>query len=175
MFWPVCIGRLDQGTVNLLTNKHITFFEVPCKKPVEIIQLYKCRLPWMNHYEFGEIVPFCIGSEHEENDLPLIIKSWQNLLQNATIDCPAKPKCKKSIYDVSFEPFQEGHGTSKSKLKIQLASSKVVFIEDSHDYDLQSLIGEVGGTLGLLLGLSFFSLFELIDYLATSFFNPNLF
>ena len=129
----------------------------------------------MDHYEFGYFVPYCSGKEHEENDFPLMIKSWEVLLNNATLDCPPQPKCKKSIYEVSFEPFQERHGTSKSKLKIQLASSKVVFIEDSHDYDLQSLIGEVGGTLGLLLGLSFFSLFELIDYLATSFFNPNLF
>lgn len=159
--------RYDNNNVETKSNNLYYLFNL-LKAGNEFIQLYKCRLPWMNHYEFGEIVPFCIGSEHEENDLPLIIKSWQNLLQNATIDCPAKPKCKKSIYDVSFEPFQEGHGTSKSKLKIQLASTKVVFIEDSHDYDLQSLIGEVGGTLGLLLGLSFFSLFELIDYLATS-------
>ena len=130
------------------------------------IKAYNCRLPWMNRYEFDENISYCDGSEDE--DLPFMIKRWEDLLRNATSECPPIPKCKKSIYEVSFEPFGERHGTSKSKLKIQLASTKVVFIEDSHDYDLQSLIGEVGGTLGLLLGLSFFSLFQLIDYLATS-------
>ena len=36
-------------------------------------------------------------------------------------------------------------------------------------YDLQSLIGEVGGTLGLTVGLSFLSIFEWIIDMAKSY------
>ena len=44
-----------------------------------------------------------------------------------------------------------------------------IFVEKSTDqlaYDTQSLIGEVGGTLGLLLGLSVYSIVELLAALA---------
>jgi hypothetical protein len=56
-------------------------------------------------------------------------------------------------------------GNTKARLKVQLSSPNVQYIEDSHSYDLQSFIGEVGGTLGLTLGLSFLSFISLLHYL----------
>ena len=53
-------------------------------------------------------------------------------------------------------------------IKLELGNTAVQFIEDSYYYDAQSLIGEVGGTMGLLLGLSFLSFFDFIDYLVRS-------
>ena len=35
----------------------------------------------------------------------------------------------------------------------------------SYSYDIQSFVGEVGGTLGLFLGLSVFSFVEFAEYL----------
>ena len=41
----------------------------------------------------------------------------------------------------------------------------VTYIQDFVAYDLQNFIGEVGGTLGLFLGVSFTSLITFIEYL----------
>ena len=43
----------------------------------------------------------------------------------------------------------------------QFKTPYVGYVEDSYAYDLQSLVGEVGGTLGMFLGASFLSLAEL--------------
>ena len=52
-----------------------------------------------------------------------------------------------------------------SSITIQYGNPYLQVIKDSVSYDLQSLIGEVGGTLGLLLGLSFLSIFDLLEHL----------
>jgi hypothetical protein len=55
--------------------------------------------------------------------------------------------------------------TNTSEVFIQLADPIVEYNIDSISYDMQSLIGEVGGTLGLTLGLSIFSLVDAIEYI----------
>ena len=65
-----------------------------------------------------------------------------------------------------------GHSPTGSALKIQLESPNVQTIEDSIAYDLQSLIGEVGGTLGLFLGLSTMSFIDFILFILSKVF-PN--
>ena len=54
---------------------------------------------------------------------------------------------------------------NESKLEIQLENPNVLTIVDSYTYDIQSFVGEVGGTLGLFLGLSIFSFVEFIEYI----------
>ena len=46
-----------------------------------------------------------------------------------------------------------------------MESSNVQTIQDSVAYDLQSLIGEVGGTLGLFLGLSAMSFVDFVGFI----------
>ena len=52
-----------------------------------------------------------------------------------------------------------------ASLKIQLENPNVLTIVDSYSYDIQSFVGEVGGTLGLFLGLSIFSFVEFAEFL----------
>ena len=78
------------------------------------------------------------------------------------------PMCKRSFYKLAIEPepnIYVGHSTMGSVVKIQLASPNVLTIKDSVAYDLQSLIGEVGGTLGLFLGLSTMSFIDLFEFI----------
>jgi hypothetical protein len=82
------------------------------------------------------------------------------LFLNYANTCSPVAPCRRNIYDSSFEPWKKNTVTNGSALRIQLASPNVQYIEDSRSYDEQSLIDEVGGTLGLLLGLSFFSIFD---------------
>jgi hypothetical protein len=50
-------------------------------------------------------------------------------------------------------------------IKVQYLDPIVEYNIDSINYDLQSMIGEVGGTLGLTLGLSGLSLVQMVFYL----------
>ena len=57
------------------------------------------------------------------------------------------------------------HSSFGSTLIIEMESTNVQSIVDSVAYDFQSLIGEVGGTLGLFLGLSTFSFVQFFEYI----------
>ena len=54
-------------------------------------------------------------------------------------------------------------GASDSYVQIVLTDTNIMYVEDNYGYDLQSFIGEVGGTLGLMLGLSFMSIIDLLE------------
>ena len=87
------------------------------------------------------------------------------------------PKCVRSIYkttlttkELDYECENLGKKPTKyyyglSELKIRLENPNVLTIVDSYSYDIQSFVGEVGGTLGLFLGLSVFSFVEFAEYL----------
>ena len=86
--------------------------------------------------------------------------------------CPQMPMCKRSLYKLNNKSnVYLGHSTTGSALKIQLESPDVQVIEDSFAYDLQSLIGEVGGTLGLFLGLSTMSFIDFIEFISKKLFS----
>jgi hypothetical protein len=68
------------------------------------------------------------------------------------------------MFDISLSNMiSSAVNTTASILRIQPASQNVVEINDTLSYDGQSFVGEVGGTLGLMLGLSFISVFDLVD------------
>ena len=123
------------------------------------LEKYKCRLLWMNELEFGNEFPYC-----DENNVTLIVSFWKTTLEEARSKCETIPRCKRSIYDASFEPSYQNVGHNKARVRFQMSSSSVQFITDSYGYNLQSFIGEVGGTAGLFLGLSFLSVFDLFEY-----------
>ena len=89
--------------------------------------------------------------------------------------CSQMPMCKRSFYKLAIEPnVYVGHSTMGSVVEIQLASPNVLTIKDSVAYDLQSLIGEVGGTLGLFLGLSTMSFIDLFEFIFRKLFHNYL-
>ena len=61
--------------------------------------------------------------------------------------------------------IRNGGNNLNPVLNIKLKDPNVLTIVDSYSYDFQSLIGEVGGTLGLFLGLSMFSFVGFIEYI----------
>ena len=65
----------------------------------------------------------------------------------------------------------DGFEDSRSYLKIDLQNTYVQNVEDNIAYDFQSFIGEVGGTLGLFLGLSFVSFIEFTEFLIGKIFH----
>ena len=82
------------------------------------------------------------------------------------LKCPVQgTKCNNTmIYDKSTM-HNEDFKTNAANVYIYLERETVQNVIDSYAYDLQSLIGEVGGTLGLFLGLSTYSVVEFVTYI----------
>ena len=82
-------------------------------------------------------------------------------------ECPLIKRCKRANYEI-FENFQPG-GEGYSDLILEPLDSTVQYVKDDIAYDTQNFIGEVGGTLGLMLGLSFISVIDFIQYVVYKF------
>ena len=137
------------------------------------VKEHNCTLPWMSNINL-EVCQ--ITEEINETDSVTIgdkAMYWEEkLLWNVKEDdCPEIPKCKRSIYKVDIKEGPKHEGSSHANVVIEFESPNVQNIVDTIAYDLQSLIGEVGGTLGLFLGLSTYSFVELIEYLMNKLFK----
>ena len=134
-----------------------------------IIQKYDCRLPWMDIHQFDTKIPWCNTNEtfHLLDDG---FYDWNALMKSSKVKeiCGQSPKCHRTMYDLQIEN-EPKKCKNCANIKIQLARPEVVTIEDFEAYDSQSLIGEVGGTFGMLLGFSFLTIFD-----ATHFFLEKI-
>ena len=103
-----------------------------------------------------------------------IVTTWHNNYQLNENRCPKMPKCKRSIYKMDLSATDRNDFRT-SHLEIKLKNPNILTIIDDYSYDLQSFIGEVGGTLGLFLGLSMFSCIEFIEYVLRKLCSKNVY
>ena len=115
-------------------------------------------------------------SEYEFVPISTMIYDWNSLNQDVP-DYEDLLPCNRTIYEDLIEEksnsqadYEEATGINGSKVIIQYSNPYIQVIKDSRSYDMQSLIGEVGGTLGLLLGFSFVSIFDLLEQIIEGFF-----
>ena len=94
-------------------------------------------------------------------------KWYQTFLQK----CPSKTACKQTNYlireSLMFKTetrvkdiFKDYTKTPSSEVTIQYANPMVEYHQEVITYDFQSVIGEIGGTLGMTIGLSFLCIGE---------------
>ena len=130
------------------------------------MNIFNCTLPWTitEKHKLCQIIDINRNQSYAD-----IVSIWYyHFIANQKY-CPKMPKCKRSIYkmDLSTNKLDirnEGNDLN-TVLNIVLKDPNVLTIVDNYSYDLQSLIGEVGGTLGLFLGLSMFSFVGFIEYI----------
>ena len=120
----------------------------------------------MNQVDFGSEFQLCRNESFIKQAKTIWDENNDNNVYkgNLTTGCTRQHRCKRAKYSVEMTSSKdkltnENHG----KFTLTFATTEVQLVRDAHSYDAQSLIGEVGGTLGLLLGLSFSSVFDLID------------
>ena len=82
--------------------------------------------------------------------------TWLDEMKSCTRILP----CKHDLYDfvevdITSSPFVD------TSLELQIGNNYVIYVMDYKSYDFQSFFGEVGGTLGVLLGISMASIFDL--------------
>ena len=133
----------------------------------QVVQKFNCSLPWMYELDFLNI-----SRCQDHNNIGNVTRLWIEIFNDEIIDeCKEDLlPCIRTVYEDSLEEFSavgqhygDSVASNSSRLSIQFPNPYVQVIKDSYSYDMQSLIGEVGGTLGLLLGLSFISVFDLIE------------
>ena len=74
--------------------------------------------------------------------------------------------CKYRLYSQFQDVKQAKHqNVSQSRLSVILSSSEVTIRKENLVYPLPSFVSEVGGALGLFLGFSFLSVWDLIQSL----------
>ena len=142
------------------------------KGTLRFIEKYNCTLPWMSAYEFGNQT-LCESNSVPDMSLHGLIFEAINL--KSVANCENYLPCKRTIYQDVLQQklmtYIDGDVIEKATLNIEYSSPYIQVIKDSWSYDMQSYIGEVGGTLGLLLGLSFASIFDLFEHLLNKFFK----
>ena len=94
-------------------------------------------------------------------DYSTLVYEWDIWYRDLKQNCTLLP-CNRSIYKITVEKKSEE--VDLNHLTIELESPLVQRFTDGYSYDLQSFIGEVGGTLGLFLGLSMVSFLEFFEY-----------
>ncbi len=122
-----------------------------------VFKSYGCRTRFapQSHDLSQNINPLC----KESVDKTLIKNELQlDNIMKFSVSCVNKRACKQAKYAMTMDkkPIEK----NVSEILIQLIDPIVEYDIDSISYDLQNLIGEIGGTLGLTLGLSGFSLID---------------
>ena len=137
------------------------------KTAQKFIDKFNCTLPWMaNSYEFIQDHNSCELGSDDGFDFIHFVNESLNMHESVQKDCPKYLPCKRSIYEdqMTQKSINEDSNTTMSRFILRFSSPYIQVIQDSWSYDEQSFIGEVGGTLGLFLGFSFSSLFDLLEY-----------
>ena len=96
---------------------------------------------------------------------------YRQVFQNSTLrhQCPKVQACSQISYSLNL--MQYDRVDNRSKITMTFQDPIVESTIESISYDLQSLISEVGGVLGLTLGLSGVSLTKLLSFVINKLFR----
>lgn len=129
---------------------------------MEFVDIFGCRLPFMDQLKINQS-QLC-------SDVSKVLeyqKEWNKIKQNVIEEevCPMIKRCKRSMIKISESLHAEKAKMNTSDIYIKIIDPTLQLITDSYSYDGQSFIGDIGGTLGLLLGYSFMSAVDLIEFI----------
>ena len=97
------------------------------------------------------VIMFLLNSFLSQNS------TWLNEMKS----CPRTQPCKHCLYDF-VEVDITSSGFVDTSLELQIGNKYVIYVIDFVGYDFQSFFGEIGGTLGFLLGISLASIFDFL-------------
>ena len=106
-----------------------------------------------------------MSSDHDYCNILLHLhfrKHFDQLYNDNLAFCPSIQSCTHIDYILSVSSNINIGSNNPSTIGIEFCKPVVEYHIEEVSYDLQSLIGEVGGTMGLTVGLSFLSIIEWI-------------
>ena len=127
-----------------------------------LVEHFNCQIPFLN---FGHHLRKYFQLGLKECDQKVIKKALHLFLhRNENSSCSQVPVCRKTKLKISIQAMKLD--SDVSTFVVHYKDPEIEHQYTSISYDVLSLIGEIGGVLGLTLGLSIFSLLQvLIDKL----------
>ncbi|CAG0890140.1 unnamed protein product [Darwinula stevensoni] len=116
-----------------------------------------CRLPWMTKSDF----PPC----ETKMEMMATVKAYEKLARNGKykrLNCSCPMPCSQVEYRVQIVPPLQHANTTW--VFIYLPSRKIEILREKEAYDISQMVGEVGGCVGMFLGVSLISVYELLDH-----------
>jgi hypothetical protein len=96
-------------------------------------------------------------NEHCNNTISLdALKKWKKPRPN---ECPNVEPCHQAKYDMKIVTYDNNHSVLYVRYQNPVVEYRISYV----NYDLQSWISEIGGTIGLTLGISGLSLVEVVS------------
>ena len=89
----------------------------------------------------------------------------QSVLQEITEITNCLPPCSYTEYRFETPPDDFGRNKATHEMIMWLSTPYVLLETEQYLYPFKSLVADVGGTLGLFLGLSLMSLWEYVEIL----------
>ena len=125
-----------------------------------------CHPSWDNYFgDFPNCTTLNQIKEHEEL-YELYYNADKYVIEGKT-NCFAP--CDFFEYSLVGEKQTFAHTDSTAfKISLSLVSTSHVVVAESLLYPFDSFVGEFGGALGLFIGASFLSVWDIIEYLASS-------
>ena len=168
------IFKLSKKVVNSISTR-----KSPCQKYAKTTCIlrhmntfyhdkYQCQIAFIKDYiNMESLNQHCNISVHLEFN-----QTYPELFLKYSSTCTSSQGCIQTNYIIdSSENFNIKHVKDPSTIKITINKPIVEYYIEEISYDFQSLVGEVGGTLGLTVGLSFLSISDWAMTLIKSYFK----
>ena len=159
MFFKIFLTKKILNSVSTRNDRCEALPQITCLMRLmyqEILARYGCESYYVTNGTYlndlkKPNVTFCNKSEHQD-----IRKNLYESGYFAQLHHSCTKACIQSMYSMLPQTFM--HPNSNSTVEIVYGDPNVEVNKHTISYEIQSLIGEVGGTLGLTLGLSGFSI-----------------
>lgn len=152
----------------------------PC---VTIEELNKCRLECYTNYILQG--SSCKDPSMKIFNLPLCNNSKDfrkiyshprvfNFKYRSGMCKPCTRSCNETVFEVHVDNSIPQNGNISSIININPASTEIFVTTENYAYDFQALFCDIGGALGLYLGISMLTIVEILDLLCQFMFRKIL-
>ena len=123
-----------------------------------LVEQFSCQISFLN---FGNHLRRYFQLGLQECDQKVIKKALHLFLhRNESSSCTQVPVCRKTKLKISIQVMKLD--SDVSTFVVHYRDPEIEHHFTSISYDVLSLVGEIGGVLGLTLGLSIFSLLQVL-------------
>ena len=123
-----------------------------------IFERFNCRVPIL--YSGPHLEDFI--PKEATNCSPDVTLEALDFISSKESHCTMSPTCENVRFTTKHKVEDNPWVKNKSLIFVSLENPEVKFYNTYVSYDLQSLIGEIGGILGITLGASALTLFEFL-------------